>query len=152
VLGSEPGGLIRPAVFGSFDGLITVLGVLFALAAHPHTLVVSGVGLAAAGAVSMGGGQWLSDSEHGLGASAVIGLTTGAGTLVPVAPYIMWHGATAAVVSAAACLAVSGLIAWLKTTDGHRMSARRAAAQTYGLLFTAGLVTWVCAGLTGAVG
>ena len=142
----------RAAVFGAFDGVVTVLGVLFALAGHPHQLVAASVGLAVSGAVSMGGGEWLSDSEHGLGAAVVIGATTGVGTLVPVAPYAVWRGAVAAVCSAVLCLAVAGLIAWLKTTGAAGLSARRAAVRTYGLLFTAGLATLVCARLTGAVG
>lgn len=144
--------LVQPAVFGAFDGVVTVLGVLFALAAHPHTLVLSGVGLAAAGCVSMAGGQWLSDSEHGFGASAVIGLTTGAGTLIPVLPYAVWRSAPAAVASAVLCLLTAGLISWVKTTGEHGQSPARAVASTYGLMLTAGLATLLCAWATGAVG
>lgn len=145
-------GLIKPAVFGAFDGIVTVLGALFALATHPHALVVSGVGLAAAGAVSMGGGQWLSDNENGWRASLAIGATTGAGTLVPVLPYAVASGAAAGVCSAVLCLASAGVVSWLKTTDGHALSARRAAVQTYSLLLAAGAATLLCAWLTGAVG
>lgn len=144
--------LIKPAVFGAFDGLVTILGALFALATHPHALVVSGIGLAAAGAVSMGGGQWLSDNENGWRASLAIGVTTGVGTLVPVAPYAVASGVAAGVASGVLCLAAAGVVSWLKTTDGHALSARRAAVQTYSLLLAAGAATLLCAWLTGAVG
>lgn len=145
-------GLIKPSVFGAFDGLVTVLGALFALATHPHALVVSGVGLAAAGAVSMGGGQWLSDNENGWRASLAIGATTGAGTLAPVLPYAVTSGVAAGVSSALLCLAAAGAVSWLKTTDGHALTLRRSVAQTYSLLLAAGAVTLLCAWLTGAVG
>lgn len=145
-------GLIKPAVFGAFDGLVTILGALFALAAHPHALVISGVGLAAAGAVSMGGGQWLSDNENGWRASLAIGVTTGAGTMVPVLPYAVSSGVAAAVASGALCLVAAGVVSWLKTTDGHALTLRRASVQTYSLLFAAGLATLLCAWSTGAVG
>jgi VIT1/CCC1 family predicted Fe2+/Mn2+ transporter len=144
--------LVRPAVFGAFDGIVTVLGALFALAAHPHSLVVSGIGLAAAGAVSMGGGQLLSDNRNGWRASVAIGAATGVGTTIPVLPYTVWSGAVAASVSAVSCLAAAGGIAWLKTTDGDAVPLRRTLWQTYSLLLAAGAATLLCAWLTGAVG
>lgn len=144
--------LIKPAVFGAFDGVVTVLGVLFALAADPHALVLSGVGLAAAGTVSMAGGQYLSDNDNGLSASLVIGATTGLGTLVPVLPYTVARGVWAGVVSAVLCLAVAGAIAWSKTTGNHGLSARRSVLSTYGILLLATVATLLCAWATGAIG
>ena len=147
--------LVRPAVFGAFDGLVTVLGILFALSAAPTTLVRSGIGLAAAGAVSMAGGEWLSaaaDSPDKFWEAAAIGATTGAGTLIPVVPYMVGGGGVAAAVSAVLCLATAGLAAWLKTTENQELSLARSAAQTYGLLLAAGAVTLLCAWATGAVG
>lgn len=146
------GRLVAPAVFGAFDGVVTVLGVLFALSASPHELVKAGVGLSVAGAVSMAGGQWLSDNDNGFGAATVIGLCTGAGTLVPVVPYAVWHGAGAAVAAAVLCLAVAALVAWLKTVGRPYPTLLGTMFQTYSLLLVAGAATLLCAWATGAVG
>lgn len=147
-------GLVKPSVLGAFDGVVTVLGVLFALVALPHELRQSALGLAVAGAVSMGGAQFLSDNEAGWWASAAMGATTGLGTLVPVAPYFVWPrgGPVDALSSAVLCLGAAGVVSWLKTTDGHGMRFRTAAAQTYSLLLVAGAVTGLCAWATDAVG
>lgn len=146
--------LVKPSVLGAFDGVVTVLGILFALSAVPGELRQSALGLAAAGAVSMGGAQFLADNEAGWCASAAMGLTTGAGTLVPVAPYFLWRGGgpVPAVVSVLLCLGAAGSVSWLKTTDGHGLRFWTAAVQTYSLMLVAGAVTLLCAWLTGAVG
>lgn len=145
-------GVVKAAVFGAFDGIVTILGAVFTLAATPHALLLSGAGLAASGAVSMGGGQLLSDNRNGWRASAAIGATTGAGTLIPVAPYLLWRGLGAGVVSGLLCAAVAALIVWLKSADDPGLSARRAAVQTYSLLLAAAVATALCAWATGAVG
>lgn len=139
----------RPAVFGAFDGVVTVLGILFAMSGDPG-LIAAAVGLAAAGTVSMAGGEWLSDSEHGLGASAVIGLTTGAGTMVPVVPYLWFRGAGAAGVSVVLCAIVGACIAWARSEG--RGGPVRAAAETFGVLLAAAGAAALAAWLTGGVG
>ena len=141
--------VVRPAVFGAFDGVVTVLGILFVLSGD-HALLASAVGLAAAGTVSMAGGEWLSDSDHGPGASAVIGLTTGVGTLVPVAPYALWHGWAAAGVSVGLCAAVGAAIAWARSES--RGGPARAFGETFGVLLAAGAAAALAAWLTGGVG
>lgn len=146
--------VVKPSILGAFDGVVTVLGILFALAGAPHELVRSGVGIAAAGAVSMGGAQFLSDNEAGVWASLAMGATTGAGTLIPIAPYVVWGrgGVGPGVASAALCILAAAVISWVKTTDGVPSSWARAAIQTYSLMLGAGAVTLLCAWATGAVG
>lgn len=143
------GSAVRPAVFGAFDGVVTVLGVVFTLAGDPHATVLTGVGLAAAGTVSMGGGEWLSDSEHGFWSSLVIGLTTGAGTMVPVLPYCVASGAAAALWSAVLCLLVAAGISAARAVG---RGWRKAAVETYGVLAVAAGATWLAAWATGTVG
>lgn len=156
--GARPPGrfdkVVKPSVLGAFDGVVTVLGILFALAGVPHELVRAACGIAAAGAVSMGGAQFLADNEAGVWASVAMGATTGAGTLLPTAPYFVWPrgGASPAIASAALCLLAAAVIAWVKTTDGDSMSWTKAAVQTYSLMLGAGAVTLLCAWATGAVG
>jgi VIT1/CCC1 family predicted Fe2+/Mn2+ transporter len=131
--------------------VVTVLGAVFALSGNVHALIVTAVGLAAAGTVSMAGGEWLSDSNHGLGASVVIGLTTAVGTLAPVLPYmlpfldrggqIFW--------SVYVCLLVGLVIARVRSME---RGWRRGLAETYGVLFVAAGAAWLAAWATGAVG
>lgn len=142
----------RLAVFGAFDGVVTALGAVFPNQHDPHALMLTCVGLAAAGAVSMGGGELVSDSEAGLAASTAIGLTTGAGTLVPAAPYLVTRGIGATLVSIALCVLVAGGIAWLKSTESGSAPLRAHAARVYGVLAVAVAVTLLCAWATGAVG
>jgi hypothetical protein len=140
-----------PAIFGAFDGVVTVLGAVFSLTHDRHALILSGVGLAASGAVSMGAGEYLSDSDAGLGASAVIGLTTGAGTLLPVVPY-MADMPLATFTSITLCLFVAVGISWVKSRTDRGTTLLRAAAQTLGILGLATAFILLCAWATGAVG
>jgi len=142
--------LIRPAVFGAFDGLVTVLGAVFQLAHDPRAMWLTTVGLAIGGVISMGGGEWLSDSEHGLFASLTIGSTTGLGTILPALPYVVVHGWAGVVLSSVLCLAAATGIAWARV--GPSKTLRRALAETHGLLAVAAGLTLLAAWATGAVG
>jgi VIT1/CCC1 family predicted Fe2+/Mn2+ transporter len=140
-----------PAIFGAFDGVVTVLGAVFTLTGDHRALVLSGVGLAASGAVSMGAGEYLSDSQAGLGVSTVIGATTGLGTLLPVVPYI-FNMRLALLLSITLCLLVAGGISWLKATTDTGTSLLKAGVQTFGVMALATAVILLCALATGAVG
>jgi VIT family len=148
---NEWGRVFGPAIFGSFDGVVTVLGAVFALTGDRQALVASGVGLAASGAVSMGAGEFLSNSESGWLASCVIGLTTGLGTLLPVLPYIL-DTPMALVVSIVLCLFVAVGISWLKVQSEAGTTLLRAAGQTFGVLALAAAFILLCTWATGAVG
>ena len=139
------------AVFGAFDGVVTVLGAVFPNTGNPHTLTLTCVGLAASGAVSMGGGELVSDSDAGWAASTAIGATTGLGTLVPIVPYWFTSGTAAITVSMLLCLAVAVGISWLKSTQPG-VSLRSSALQTHAILVVAAGLTLLAAWLTGAVG
>lgn len=145
-------GQVKLAVFGAFDGVVTVLGAVFPNTGSPHTLTLTCIGLAASGAVSMGGGELVSDSEAGWAASTAIGLTTGLGTLLPAVPYLAWRGLPALVVSMALCVAVALGISWVKTTAENGPTFRKAALHTHSILLVAVIFTLLCAWATGAVG
>lgn len=149
-LGGKLSRLIRPAVFGAFDGLVTVLGAVFQLAHDPKAMWTTAIGLAVGGTISMGGGEWLSDSEHGLGSSLVIGATTGLGTVLPALPYVAVHGRAGVVLSCLLCLATATGIAWARV--GPSKTLRRALAETHGVLAVAAGLTLLAAWATGAVG
>lgn len=143
---------VKLAVFGAFDGVVTVLGAVFPNTGNPHTLTLTCIGLAASGAVSMGGGELVSDSEAGWAASTAIGLTTGLGTLVPAAPYLWTSGKAAITISLLLCVAVAVGISWVKTTAENGPSFRKAALHTHSILLVAAGFTLLCAWATGAVG
>lgn len=95
----------RQAVFGSFDGLSSAIGMIAALAlrGETHTLLVAAVALAVAAAVSMAAGQWLSDPESSVRRATVMGVATLAGSALPAAPFAVVSGVPADV----ACLLVT---------------------------------------------
>lgn len=144
------GELARPAVFGAFDGLVTVLGAVFQLGHDPRAMWTTAVGLAVSGTVSMGGGEWLSDSSNGFGSSLVIGSTTGLGTFAPVLPYLVLHGWAAVTVSVLLCLTAATAIACVRVAKDKTL--RRALAETHGILVVAAAATLLAAWATGAVG
>ena len=122
---------LRPAVFGAADGLTCALGAILSLAGHPELVVRTAVALAAAECVGMAAGEWLSESATGFQASAVIGLATGGGGVLPALPYAWLSGAAAVWASVAVFVVCAGLITWARA---GRRGWKRAAAETYGVL------------------
>lgn len=127
---------VRPAVFGAFDGLTSSLGVLLALASHPHLVLPAAVGVGTAEMVGMAAGQWQSDSDDGLGAAVVIGVATGAGCVLPAVPFAVLSSGPASVASAVLVLAVTAAIARLRADRGRV----RAAVESYAILAATAVV------------
>lgn len=124
----------RPAVFGGFDGLTAVLGVLLTLSGHGSLAFWAALSLGAAECVGMTAGEWLSDSDHGFIAALVIGVATMAGSVLPAVPYLFLAGvpAMAASVGVLALLGVG--ITWMRSTDRGWW---RALMETYGVIAVA---------------
>lgn len=99
------------SVFGTFDGLVSVIGVIIGLLAETTTtIVLAAVGLAVASACGMAAGEWLSDNKD-RGAThraAVMGAATALGTMIPASPFFLFSKHVAVVTAAilAFCLAV----------------------------------------------
>jgi VIT1/CCC1 family predicted Fe2+/Mn2+ transporter len=134
--------LLRPAVFGVFDGSTSVLSILLAYR-HLDGLIFPGaLALGAVGAVGMAAGEYLSDdTDSGLAGSAAIGVATGVGTVAPAVPYLMLHGVVAAVAAVAVLLGIGVLIAGVRA---KRHSWLRALVETYGVLLVASGAAVVC--------
>jgi VIT1/CCC1 family predicted Fe2+/Mn2+ transporter len=129
------GRLLRPAVFGTFDGLTAVLGILLSLHGHPGWVLPSALGLAVAEGVGMAAGQWLSsDSDSGLAASGVIGAATAAGSLLPAVPFALLPGRWAIAASALVLIALGAGIAAVRSRDRGWL---RALTETFGVLVAA---------------
>lgn len=121
---------VPPAVFGAFDGLTSSLGVLLALAGHPHIVLPTAVEVGTAEMVGMAAGQWQSDSKDGPGAAVIIGVATGAGCVLPAVPFAVLPPDAASVASAVLVLSVTAAIAGLRADRGRL----RAAVESYAVL------------------
>lgn len=134
--------LMRPAVFGVFDGSTSVLSILLAYR-HLDALIFPGaLALGAVGAVGMAAGEYLSDdTDSGLGAALVIGVATGLGTVAPAVPYLLLHGILAAATALLVLLGIGALIAGVRA---KRHSWLRALLETYGVLLVASAAAVVC--------
>jgi VIT1/CCC1 family predicted Fe2+/Mn2+ transporter len=136
--------LTRPAVFGAFDGCASLIGVVVYLAAtHPSLIFPAAVSGALTSAVSMGGGEFLSDSDLGLAASLVMALATFTGALAPAIPFAFGHGALAIAGCVVICAAVILVVARLRPNRGRGL----ALAETAGLFAAAVIVALACARL-----
>jgi len=89
----------------------------------------------------MAGGEWLSDSDSGFGASAVMGAATFTGAILPALPFTFARGPEAVGLSVLLCIAVATVVACLRPNRGPGL----ALLETLGLLAAVALVVTVCA-------
>src|ERR1700733_2616956 len=136
--------LTRPAVFGAFDGAASLIGFAISPAmTHPSLIFPAAVSGALTSAVSMGGGEFLSDSDSGWAASAVMALATFTGALAPAIPFAFTRGLAAVAWCALICAAVIVVVAALRPNRGRGL----ALAETAGLFAAAVIVALACARL-----
>lgn len=139
----------KPAVFGAFDGVTCLLGVVFPLLHDPRLVLPTALGVGLAETVGMAAGEWQSDSENGPAASLVIGGASGGGAILPAIPFGFLPAGPARWVSLALLLTVTGLIALLRA---ERRGHRRAFTESFGILAVVALVVWLGVLLTGGAG
>ena len=133
--------LTRPAVFGSFDGTASLLGVvIYLLFSHPALIFPAAVSGAASSAVSMGGGEWLSDSDNGFAASLVMAAATFVGAILPAVPFAFGTGPAAAAESAVLCAGICLTVAGLREDRGYGL----ALLETFGILAAVIAITVAC--------
>lgn len=121
--------VLRPAIFGTFDGMTSALGVILALLSAPNSLLLAAVGVGISGAVGMAAGEFLSDSSNGFLPSAVMGLATGIGVLLPVIPWLFTSGSLALTLSCVIVVLTVAGIAKMRTSE--KKSYKRAAIESY---------------------
>jgi len=104
---------LKEAIFGSFDGMTSALGVITGLVvAGTHTgprILAAALGLAVAATVGMGAGQYLSDTKRSVRLACVMGAATFAGSVAPALPFIAGYG-TAQLLCALAILLAGGCL------------------------------------------
>ncbi len=132
---------ISTMIFGAFDGMISVLGVVIILLhRNPHQIVGPVLGLAVASTISMGAGEWLGGSS--LRTALLMCGATLAGTVVPALPLFFSTALWTRIVWVAIMIIV-GL--WISAERSKKSGWPKASLQTYGTLITASVVCAVVA-------
>jgi VIT1/CCC1 family predicted Fe2+/Mn2+ transporter len=130
----------RPAVFGLADGMMSLLGVVLYLMGHQSLIFPAALSGGISSALSMAGGEWLSDSENGLGTSCVMGAATGLGAILPALPYAFMTGPAAVAESVVICVCIGVCVAALRPAT----HLRRALLETFGILLAIFAAVLVC--------
>lgn len=132
--------LLKPAIFGLSDGMMSLLGVVLYLLGHQDLIFPAAVSGAISSALSMAGGEWLSESDSGLRASCVMGAATGLGGVLPALPFAFASGRVALGFMVVICLGIGALVALMR---GGR-SRGRAFAETGAVLAAIFLAVLLC--------
>jgi VIT1/CCC1 family predicted Fe2+/Mn2+ transporter len=127
-------------VFGLADGLMSILGVVLYLLGHPSLIFPAALSGGISSALSMAGGEWLSDSENGLGASCVMGAATGLGAILPALPFAITSGAAALASTIVICAGIAAVVALMRPNRSRVL----AFAETYAILGAIFLVVLAC--------
>ena len=102
----------REAIFGSFDGMTSTLGVVAGLLATkssaPH-IVAGAIGIAVAATVGMGAGQYLSDGKRNVRKAVVMAVATLIGSVLPAVPFA-FGSSTACVVASLAITVLAAAV------------------------------------------
>lgn len=123
----------REAIFGSFDGMTSTLGVvagLLATKSNASHIVAGAIGIAVAATIGMGAGQYLSDDHRNLRKAIVMAVATLIGSVLPALPF--FFGKTTGCVIAS--IAITFLAA---TVIGHY----RGYLVTYSILVVVSALT-----------
>lgn len=131
---------LSPAVFGMTDGLTCSLGVILSLTHHASLILPTAVAVSSAECVGMAAGQWLSESDDGLGESLVIGLASGVAGLAPALPYAFLAGFWAIFTSVVILVGIAAAVTVVRIRDRGLI---RALVETYGVLFVVSTVVWI---------
>lgn len=133
--------LISTAVFGSFDGMTSAMGVILALLATPHALLLGALGIGIAAIIGMGLGEWQSDSSSGWKAPLVMAVASGTGVLIPVIPFLFLTGWPAVMISAAIIIVATAFIAKVRVTPER--SYWKAARESFTILGITAIAVWL---------
>jgi VIT1/CCC1 family predicted Fe2+/Mn2+ transporter len=135
---TERKSLFRPAIFGLGDGCMSIVGVILYLLGDQHLIVATALSGAISAALSMAGNEYLSDSDNGLWPSIVMGLSTGAGGVLPALPFIFWHGSWALALMGLICLLIGLGVGWMRGRECEKHTMWQEILGTliiFGLIF-----------------
>lgn len=133
---------VSKAIFGSFDGLTCVLGVIAAgyVSGDTHALILAAVGLAIAEGIAMAGGSYLSEmvAVYRIRHAAIIGVASAVGILVPAFPFFFAPRRIAILLSLFLTCAFAMIIASFRIKT---LGALEAYVQTFAIVLIAALVS-----------
>lgn len=119
---------------------MSLLGVVLYLLGHRALIFPAAVSGGISSALSMAGGQWLSDSGNGFRAALVMGAATGAGAVLPALPYAFTTGPAAVASSVVICTGIGLTVAFLRPHRGIGL----ALLETFGVLAAIFLAVFAC--------
>ena len=123
----------KEAIFGSFDGMTSTLGVVAGLLATKSSashIVAGAIGIAVAATIGMGAGQYLSDEDRNVRKAIVMAVATLVGSVLPAIPFFFGTSLACVLASIGITLAAAAVI-------GHY----RGYLVTYGILIAVSLLT-----------
>jgi VIT1/CCC1 family predicted Fe2+/Mn2+ transporter len=140
-------------VFGSFDGMTCVLGVVAGcyVSGNIHALILSVVGLAIAEGIAMAGGSYLSElvGIYRVRHALIIGIASAVGILVPAFPFFFAPAHVAILLSLFLTCVLAVIIAQVRV---RTLGALEAYVQTFVLILMAAGVSVVVTLLLNKVG
>jgi len=104
---------LKEAIFGSFDGMTSTLGVvagLLATRAAAPKILAGAIGIAVAATIGMGAGQYLSDGKHDLRNAIVMAVATLIGSVLPAIPFIFGDSLACVLASVAITVLAAAVI------------------------------------------
>ena len=133
--------LTRPAILGGFDGTASLLGVvIYLLLTHPALIFPTAASGAISSAISMGGGEFLSDSDNGLAASGVMAAATFTGAVLPAVPFAFTSGPAAVAMCAVITAGLGVAVSQMRPNRGRGL----ALAETFTLLVIVAAAVVAC--------
>lgn len=143
----------QEAIFGSFDGVVSIIGFVFGLLVHKSAesaIAIGGLGGAISASISMGTGEYEKGDgpwHERLKVATAMFLATAIGSLVPIWPFFVFSKTVAVMIAAIGCLIVAG---WIGHEKRKGVSGYLAAYVS--LLAAAGLTLAVIAAIPNSVG
>ncbi len=110
----------QEAVFGAFDGIVSIIGFIFGLLVHKSpesAIAIGGLGGAVAAGVSMGFGEYEKhdgDWRSSLPVALVMFAASLGGSLIAVWPWFVFGKSVALTLSLIGCMAVATWIGYMK--------------------------------------
>jgi hypothetical protein len=131
----------QEAIFGAFDGVVSIIGFIFGLIVHHSpaaAIAIGGLGGAIAAGVSMGAGEIEKADSNWRGRIPVALVMFTAcllGAMVPVWPFFVTSGMAALTFAGAGCVIVATWIGY------EKRKSMRGYLTAYAILFVAAAIT-----------
>jgi VIT1/CCC1 family predicted Fe2+/Mn2+ transporter len=124
---------------------MSLLGVILYLLHDQSLIFPAALSGAISSAMSMAGGEYMSDSDNGLVPSLIMGLATGLGGILPALPFAFARGAGALVLMGAICVLIGLVVGLMRARTCVKHTFRQEVFGTFALLGGIFAVVLACA-------